>query len=296
MKRSGFKKILGCFLSNRRADIGKAHTEKTPITSQLWDRRPLDENESVTDHMSDSISDVGTTKEKLTSQSAMKISYDFKANVHLRYLYEDSNKGVLIGKLFEDLDAFAGTIAGKHCDDQNSKTKSLSLVTASVDKIIQKSPILTSEEYTLFGKMVYVGRSSMDILIEMYKSSDVDLSTNAKNGPNVLSSFFTFAARDPSTGKSTQVNPLRPETTEEIELFEIRQKMANNRSKNPHDSTLDKSILTPLVERGSAIVDMPALAHPNAVLMTQTGLENCFICQPQNVNTAGTIFGGFLSE
>jgi acyl-coenzyme A thioesterase 9 len=42
--------------------------------------------------------------------------------------------------------------------------------------------------------------------------------------------------------------------------------------------------------------DMPALAHPNAVLMRQTALENSLVCQPQNVNTAGRVFGGFLSK
>lgn len=41
---------------------------------------------------------------------------------------------------------------------------------------------------------------------------------------------------------------------------------------------------------------MPALAQSNAVLIRQTALENSFICQPQNVNVAGTIFGGFLSK
>jgi acyl-coenzyme A thioesterase 9 len=49
-----------------------------------------------------------------------------------------------------------------------------------------------------------------------------------------------------------------------------------------------------LIESGCAIEDMPALAHPNAVLMKYTGLENTFICQPQNVNTSGKVFGGFI--
>eukprot|EP01035_Chromulina_nebulosa_P018383 gene18383-24082_t len=39
---------------------------------------------------------------------------------------------------------------------------------------------------------------------------------------------------------------------------------------------------------------MPALAHPNAVLMKATALENSFVCQPQSGNTAGRVFGGFL--
>ena len=40
--------------------------------------------------------------------------------------------------------------------------------------------------------------------------------------------------------------------------------------------------------------DMPALAHPSSVLIKYTSHENTLICQPQNVNTAGRVFGGFL--
>lgn len=42
--------------------------------------------------------------------------------------------------------------------------------------------------------------------------------------------------------------------------------------------------------------DMPALASSNAVLMRYTALENSLVCQPQNVNMAGRVFGGYLSK
>lgn len=40
--------------------------------------------------------------------------------------------------------------------------------------------------------------------------------------------------------------------------------------------------------------DLPALATDNAVLMSQTALQNTFICQPQQRNMHGRVFGGFL--
>ena len=49
-----------------------------------------------------------------------------------------------------------------------------------------------------------------------------------------------------------------------------------------------------LVERGNAVQDMPALAHSNSVLVNQTHHENTLLMQPQNVNIAGRVFGGFL--
>jgi acyl-coenzyme A thioesterase 9 len=39
---------------------------------------------------------------------------------------------------------------------------------------------------------------------------------------------------------------------------------------------------------------MPALADPGVVLIRHTNLENAIICQPQQRNMHGRIFGGFL--
>ena len=77
-------------------------------------------------------------------------------------------------------------------------------------------------------------------------------------------------------------------------LQQRKNQATQHHSRSPQQKTEEKNILTALVERGSALIDMPALAHSNAVLMSHTTLENCFICQPQNVNMAGSVFGGFL--
>jgi hypothetical protein len=42
------------------------------------------------------------------------------------------------------------------------------------------------------------------------------------------------------------------------------------------------------------LVDMPALADPLAVTAEETSLSNAFVCQPQQRNMHGRIFGGFL--
>ena len=39
---------------------------------------------------------------------------------------------------------------------------------------------------------------------------------------------------------------------------------------------------------------MPALAEPSEILLSETALENSLIAQPQQRNTAGRVFGGFL--
>lgn len=47
-------------------------------------------------------------------------------------------------------------------------------------------------------------------------------------------------------------------------------------------------------EQGRVLSEMPALADRNSILMRDTRLENAIICQPQQRNMHGRIFGGFL--
>lgn len=49
-----------------------------------------------------------------------------------------------------------------------------------------------------------------------------------------------------------------------------------------------------LLSAGRTKIDLPTLADSNDVLMAATSLSNTFICQPQQRNPHGRIFGGFL--
>ena len=49
-----------------------------------------------------------------------------------------------------------------------------------------------------------------------------------------------------------------------------------------------------LLAEARSTVDLPALAAGDAVLMPHTSLSNTFICQPQQQNMHGRVFGGFL--
>ncbi|KAL5070741.1 hypothetical protein RYX36_021628, partial [Vicia faba] len=52
--------------------------------------------------------------------------------------HRDPWNDVRIAKLFEDLDALAGTIFVKQCSDEDSTTRPLILVTASIVEIMLK--------------------------------------------------------------------------------------------------------------------------------------------------------------
>jgi acyl-coenzyme A thioesterase 9 len=109
----------------------------------------------------------------------------------------------------------------------------------------------------------------------------------------VLSSLFTFVARNTRTDKSVLINRLKPTTSQELALFNQREETAMLRKKKlllPQTSEIDEKHFKTLMERGQAFEDMPSLSDNNSILMRKTQLENIFICQPQNVNTAGRIF------
>jgi acyl-coenzyme A thioesterase 9 len=107
------------------------------------------------------------------------------------------------------------------------------------------------------------------------------------------------------------VNHFKPSSPSEEDLFTRRDALAKSRKaakaaaqRSAHVvegvsgttvGGISVDTLNALVERGQAMEDMPSLAHPNAVLMKRTVLENCLLCRPQHANTAGRVFGGFMS-
>ena len=52
--------------------------------------------------------------------------------------------------------------------------------------------------------------------------------------------------------------------------------------------------LQALLAEGRIFCHMPALADRDSILLSETRLENALICQPQQRNIHGRIFGGFL--
>jgi acyl-coenzyme A thioesterase 9 len=69
-----------------------------------------------------------------------------------------------LGKVLEDLDAMAGAISYKHCDDGKPDSAPLTIVTASVDRIDFLKP-WGIRDLRLSGHVTYVGFSSMEGMI-----------------------------------------------------------------------------------------------------------------------------------
>ncbi|KAB5527797.1 hypothetical protein DKX38_021644 [Salix brachista] len=269
-------------------------TYHSPVTNALWETRP-----KTFERLLDPPKDATPQGELLTRtprQSRTSILYGFSTDYILREQYRDPWNEVRIGKLLEDLDALAGTISVKHCSDDDSTTRLPLLVTASVDKIVLKKPISVNVDLKIVGSAIWVGRSSIEVQLEVIQSTKEGSDTSDSVA---LTANFIFVARDSKTGKAAPVNRLSPETETEKLLFEeaeARSKLRKRKNVEEKKEIQNGEVnrLEALLAEGRIFCDMPALADRNSILLRDTCLENSLICQPQQRNIHGRIFGGFL--
>ncbi|XP_021849273.1 acyl-coenzyme A thioesterase 4, mitochondrial isoform X2 [Spinacia oleracea] len=183
-----------------------------------------------------------------------------------------------------------------HCSNSDGVTRPLLLVTASVDKILLKKPIQVDADLSLVGAVTWVGRSSMEMQLEVLQpSQDASQISNSL----ALVANFTFVARDGATGKSSPINQILPATTQEKMLWEqaeARNKMRKMKRAEQKNEINNKDVngIDKLLAEGRVFVDLPALADRDSILIRDTCLQSSMICQPQQRNIHGRIFGGYL--
>ncbi|CAE7249724.1 Acot9 [Symbiodinium sp. KB8] len=271
------------------SDMAGVH--KSPIVQLLWKERS---------NLQRVTADGGKMQEQLLTKTArdsrVAVSYNFKDDSLLKEQYANFNGLIQFSKLFEDLDALAGNVAFKHCDDDDPETRMPHLVTASVDRIrlAPSIAITLDQNYEMSGQVSWVGSSSLIIHMKLTREADA---------VDVLVANFTFVARDIMSGKSCKVNRLEPETQEEKRLFQLAddknkaRRLARAAGKAAAGTEVDATqaaLAKELLDQGRLLQDMPGLAVGDAVLIHQTQRETMIICQPQQRNTAGRMFGGYL--
>lgn len=263
---------------------------QSPVTNALWEARS-----SIFERLSE-----GTTQSELIAKTPSKsrtcVLYQFSNDYVLREQYRNPWDEIRMGKLLEDLDALAGTISFKHCSGDDSTTRPLILVTASVDRMVLSKPIRVDADLKIVGAVTWVGRSSMEIRLEVSQSSN-----EAPHQPDqsALTANFTFVARDSRTGKSAPINQILPESEKEKLLWEEAEERNKMRKAMRLEQNRDRegegvNRLNELLAEGRIFSDMPALADRDSILIQNTSLQNSLICQPQQRNIHGRIFGGFL--
>eukprot|EP00429_Kryptoperidinium_foliaceum_P016895 CAMPEP_0176037844 /NCGR_PEP_ID=MMETSP0120_2-20121206/18751_1 /TAXON_ID=160619 /ORGANISM="Kryptoperidinium foliaceum, Strain CCMP 1326" /LENGTH=433 /DNA_ID=CAMNT_0017371235 /DNA_START=29 /DNA_END=1330 /DNA_ORIENTATION=- len=275
-----------------------AGIHQTPIVDQLWAKRKQAQQQAAAVAPAEpSKSGERVLVSKTPEDSAQSVTYQF-SNPEKQWLvdkYRNPWGHVRPGRLFEDLDALAGTIAFEHCRGTNPQEKNLHIVTASVDRIKYLHRPNLEDNLVLAGKVTYVGRSSMEIHMKAQAEwSDAPF----------MESTFTFVARDPDTGRAAQINPLKVSGPEQEALFDMGAKRDAARKEarklakesavgRPLDSRAMKTAHA-LMAEAQPLITMPSLANQRDVLMSSTRLQNTFMTMPQQRNTAGRVFGGFL--
>ncbi len=110
------------------------------------------------------------------------------------------------GEIMKLMDNTAGIVAHRHA---RSNT-----VTARVDGLEFIKPIHIGNLVTFEGRLTYVGRSSMEVLVKVYVE-DLEIENSKKLA---LTGYFTMVALDEQE-RPKEVPKLQPETPEEEKLF-----------------------------------------------------------------------------
>lgn len=132
-------------------------------------------------------------------------------------LPDDTNLlgNLLGGRLMHWMDIAGALSASKHSNKV--------VATASVDNIEFNHPIKLGEMVILKAKVIFTGRTSMDLKIDVY-------SENVKTGKRIYTNkaYMVFVALD-DKGKPSPVPTLKPITDQEIEDYEFGLKKRKER-------------------------------------------------------------------
>ncbi len=113
---------------------------------------------------------------------------------------------LLGGTLMHWIDLAGATVANRHCR--------LPIVTASMEALAFLAPIPLGYLVILQGKIVYAGRSSMEVALEVYSEDTLSGKRN-----HTSSGLLTYVAVD-MAGKSVPVPKLILTSDEEKRLFQ----------------------------------------------------------------------------
>lgn len=112
------------------------------------------------------------------------------------------------GEIMKFMDTAAGAIAMKYAK--------ANCVTARVDELEFHLPIFVGALVTCTASIVYVGHSSMEVLVNVESE---DLEANSKP-EKALSAYFTMVCMG-KNGRPQSVPEYTPETEDEIKLYEV---------------------------------------------------------------------------
>lgn len=122
---------------------------------------------------------------------------------------------LLGGRLMHWIDLAGGMAAQRHCNR--------TVVTATIDSVDFKHPVKVGEMVKLKSRVTWVGRTSLEVVVEVYSENYLSGETKFTN-----KAYLTFVAVD-ENGKPTPVPGLRVEAEEERKEFAMAEQRRSER-------------------------------------------------------------------
>ncbi|MCO5598774.1 hypothetical protein L7F22_052873 [Adiantum nelumboides] len=249
-------------------------------------------------------------KPKRMMQSYASFPLRFRDEPEVLEGYISSWGGIRIGKVLEDLDSLAGEASYKHVlgsrpTESDHEKNPIFIVTASVDRLDLLEHLRADRNYRLNGMVIYVGSSSMEVLVTVEDVSDVeDGKSDAARA--VLTGRFTMATRNAATGKAQSIPPLQIQNSAEDQLFaqgqahKQRKRFEAQTSLEKVPPTSDEATLlhqlwlTEEAKKSKVATDEIIDTKSESVYIEDTQLASVSFMHPQQRNVHMKIFGGYL--
>ena len=271
------------------------YPERSTLIRTLWDDRMKDPRPS-------DMTNTDNNKQYTPIKKAMADSYceamlPFKDDADLRAMYIDMDGGVRMGKVLEDLDAMAATVAYLHCSQPAFKSDfPMTILTAAVDRIeMRHLGIPANQNMRIRAMVTWVGHSSMEISLSVDGGVDsVGADASASNFKQMAMARFIMVARSKDGKQAMPVNTLELGSDRERAIFRAGQSLAEARKarqvrkQNPPGAEESRLLHDIFQSRDSN------KAKPNLSRMSQTISKVVRICHPQEKNLHDLVFGGTL--
>ncbi|KAL9710573.1 hypothetical protein Ac2012v2_006111 [Leucoagaricus gongylophorus] len=223
----------------------------------------------------------------------------FGSSSELIEQYTNALGGIRMGKLMEHLDSLAGSISYKHMLGPTVQTlgriqeHGFYIVTASVNRLDMLASLNPSRDLRLSGQVIYVGNSSMEVVVKM------EAIGNDLPEETVLIGRFSMVCRDANTHRAKAVNPLTISTPEERALYSLGEDVKNRRqelalgslSRVPPSSSEAEDLHAFHLRHGQEVHTQDECER---VWMGDTVIETAMLMFPQERNVHQKVFGGYL--
>ena len=218
----------------------------------------------------------------------------FSSDARLRAAFESRTGGLRVGRLLEEIDAFAGAVAYTHCSGGGAGSAPL-LVTASLDRVdaLAAPASALAADITLTGMCSFTGASSLVVDVELAR---------AAGGPALVSASLTFVARTAAGNAPLRVPRVEPGNAWEAAMHAAaRAATAERRAARGASldvappSASELAVVHSLFIEGKRLKKHGGGAGGGAPRLAGEGaLRSTLLPMPQDRNLHGRVFGGWL--